>query len=173
MQKSVAILMGSDSDWQLLQKAADLLAEFGVGFDARVMSAHRTPEAVREYVSVTAEKLGVKVFIGAAGLAAHLPGVIASLTTRPVIGIPVKSGALSGFDALLSIAQMPPGVAVASVGIDGAVNAALFAIQILASSSEELTKKLSEYRKKMVEGITNKDEALQLSLAADRGVKVG
>ena len=160
MQTQVAILMGSENDWLLVRKAADVFDSFGINYDVQVMSAHRTPERVREYVTKTAVENGVQVFIGAAGLAAHLPGVIASLTTKPVIGIPIKS-ALDGLDALLSIAQMPPGIAVAAVAIDGAVNAAVLAVQMLALSSEELTKKLTEYRVKMADTIAKKNDALR------------
>lgn len=163
MQTQVAILMGSENDWLLVRKAADVFDSFGINYDVQVMSAHRTPERVREYVTKTAVENGVQVFIGAAGLAAHLPGVIASLTTKPVIGIPIKS-ALDGLDALLSIAQMPPGIAVAAVAIDGAVNAAVLAVQMLALSSEELTKKLTEYRVKMADTIAKKNDALRDSI---------
>jgi len=155
--------MGSENDWPLVRKAADVFDSFGINYDVQVMSAHRTPERVREYVTKTAVENGVQVFIGAAGLAAHLPGVIASLTTKPVIGIPIKS-ALDGLDALLSIAQMPPGIAVAAVAIDGAVNAAVLAVQMLALSSEELTKKLTEYRVKMADTIAKKNDALRDSI---------
>ena len=155
----VTIIMGSDSDWPLVKKAADTLAKFGVAYDVQVMSAHRTPERVREYV-LQSEKDGVRVFIGAAGKAAHLPGVIAAYTIRPVIGLPVKSS-LDGLDALLSIAQMPPGVPVASVAIDGAENAALLAVQILATSDPEMTDRLAAYKKTMADAVQAKNEKLQ------------
>ena len=156
----VAILMGSDSDWPLVKKSVEVLKDFGVGFDVKVLSAHRTPGKVREYIK-SAEENGVKVFIGAAGKAAHLPGVIASLTTLPVIGIPIKSSATGGIDALLSIVQMPAGIPVATVAIDGAENAALLAIQILSVSDSSFGEKLKQHRKNMENTIEEKNKALQ------------
>ena len=164
----VAILMGSDSDWPLVVKAVDVLNKFGVCTDVRILSAHRTPGKVREYIQ-TAEENGVKVFIGAAGKAAHLPGVIASLTTLPVIGIPIKSSATGGLDALLSIVQMPAGIPVATVAIDGAENAALLAIQILSVSDSNLKDKLIEHRKNMGDTIEEKNKRLQEQINGDRG----
>lgn len=156
----IAILMGSDSDWPLVKKAVDVLKDFGVGFDVKVLSAHRTPGKVREHIK-SCEENGVKVFIGAAGKAAHLPGVIASLTTLPVIGIPIKSSATGGIDALLSIVQMPAGIPVATVAIDGAENAALLAIQILSVSESSLGEKLKQHRKNMESSIEKKNKILQ------------
>lgn len=155
----VSILMGSDSDWPLVKKTADTLKRFGVVFDVRVLSAHRTPDRLAEYIK-TAETAGTLVFIGAAGKAAHLAGVIAAHTVLPVIGLPVKSSALDGLDALLSTVQMPAGVPVATVAIDGAENAAILAVQILAVGSDTLREKLEEHRRDMSAAITEKDAAL-------------
>jgi len=156
----VAILMGSDSDWPLVVKAVDVLNKFGVCTDVRILSAHRTPGKVREYIQ-TAEENGVKVFIGAAGKAAHLPGVIASLTTLPVIGIPIKSSATGGLDALLSIVQMPAGIPVATVAIDGSENAALLAVQMFSVTDESLANKLAEFKREMNDKILAADKELQ------------
>jgi 5-(carboxyamino)imidazole ribonucleotide mutase len=155
----VGIIMGSDSDLPVMQKAAEVLKEFNVGFEMRILSAHRVPEKLKEYVNES-EKNGVKVFIAGAGLAAHLPGVVASLTTLPVIGVPLKSGSLNGLDSLLSIVQMPSGIPVATVAIDGSKNAALLAIQILAVSSKELKEKLNAFKKEMETAVLKKDAEL-------------
>jgi 5-(carboxyamino)imidazole ribonucleotide mutase len=141
----VAIVIGSKSDEELSKNATKVLEEFGVPYDLRVISAHRNPEALKEYV----EKFdSIEIYIAVAGLAAHLPGAIASRTIRPVIGVPV-SAKLGGLDALLSIVQMPRGVPVASVAVDGAVNAALLAIEILALRDKSLAEKLKDYRAKL------------------------
>jgi 5-(carboxyamino)imidazole ribonucleotide mutase len=152
----VGILMGSKSDWQTMQAAADLLSEFGIKNEAKVASAHRSPELVSEYVR-SAENRGLEVIIAAAGLAAHLPGVVAAQTLLPVLGVPMHSQALGGLDALLSIAQMPGGVPVGTlaIGSHGAKNAALLAIRILANSRPELREKLRQYHAKMAEQIKN------------------
>jgi 5-(carboxyamino)imidazole ribonucleotide mutase len=160
LETLVAIIMGSDSDWPLVSKAADLLKEFDVGFDVQVLSAHRTPDAVRDYVRVAVES-NVKVFIAAAGKAAHLAGAIAANTTLPVIGIPIKASALDGVDALLSTVQMPTGVPVATVAIDGAENAALLAVQILSIYLPELAIKLRAYRRRMTENVTQANAKLR------------
>ncbi|MCL2665628.1 MAG: 5-(carboxyamino)imidazole ribonucleotide mutase [Defluviitaleaceae bacterium] len=162
MQPLIAIIMGSDSDWPLVKKAADMLASFGVQYDVQVMSAHRTPERVRTYVT-EADAAGTEVFIAAAGKAAHLPGVVASLTTKPVIGLPVKSS-LDGLDALLSIVQMPPGIPVATVAIDGAENAAILAVQIVAGSRPVLAEALKEFRRKKAAEVDSKNEALRKTI---------
>ena len=155
---SVVIVMGSDSDLPKLQGAIDTLEDFGVVYDLRVLSAHRTPAEVHDF-AVGASKAGFRVIIAAAGGAAHLAGVIASLTTLPVIGVPIETSALAGLDSLLSTVQMPAGVPVATVAIGsaGATNAALLAVQILALSDPKLTKKLVEYRDKQVEKVLAKD----------------
>ncbi len=148
--------MGSDSDLEVVKKAADKLAEFGVPCTVRVISAHRTP-AVAEEFSKNAKADGYGVIICAAGLAAHLGGVIAANTTLPVIGIPIKSGALDGLDALLATVMMPPGIPVATVAINGAVNAAILAVQMLAISDEELAGKMDKMKLDMAKAVAEKD----------------
>lgn len=142
----VAVIYGSNSDEEVMQGAFDVLDEFGVEFESAVLSAHRQPDKTAEFAKTAANK-GIKVIIAGAGLAAALPGVIASHTTLPVIGVPVAGGSLNGLDALYSIVQMPKGIPVAAVGISNAKNAALLAIQILALSDSNLSKKITEYRK--------------------------
>ena len=155
----VAILMGSDSDLEVMAEAGKVLEEFGVLYYMTVASAHRSPDLVHKHV-MNAKARGVKVLIGGAGGAAHLAGVIASLTTLPVIGIPVKAKTLDGLDSLLSTAQMPPGIPVATVGINAAKNAGLLAVQILATSDKNLEKKLIAYKKKMSDEVKAKGEKL-------------
>ena len=152
----VGILMGSKSDWETMQAAAKILDEFGVPYDAKVASAHRSPELVADFVK-NAESRGIEVLIAAAGLAAHLPGVVASMTLLPVLGVPMHSQALGGLDALLAIAQMPGGVPVGTlaIGSHGAKNSALLAIRILANSRPELRDKLRQYHEKMAEAVKN------------------
>jgi len=144
----VGIIMGSQSDLETMQAAADLLQEFGVPHEVRVVSAHRTPEAMAEYAR-TARERGLKTIIAGAGGAAHLPGMVASYTTLPVIGVPVTTKALSGVDSLHSIVQMPAGVPVATVGIGNAANAGLLAVRILAVENAELADRLAAYREKL------------------------
>ena len=146
-QGKVAIVMGSDSDWSVMQHAAQVLEDFRVSYEARVVSAHRTPDDMFRYAEAATSR-GLKLIIAGAGGAAHLPGMIASKTTLPVLGVPVTSRALRGLDSLLSIAQMPRGIPVATfaVGEAGAANAALFAISVLASDSPTLARKLSAFR---------------------------
>ena len=151
--------MGSDTDLAIFAEAAQQLEEFGVPYRMTVASAHRSPNLVHKYVD-NAEGAGVKVFIAGAGGSAHLAGVVASLTTLPVIGLPTKGKSLDGLDSLLSTAQMPPGVPVATVGINAGKNAGLLAIQILALSDRDLEKKLIDYRKKMSSEIEAKGERL-------------
>lgn len=159
--KKVAIIMGSDSDLPVVQKAADTLRTFGVPYEMHVYSAHRTPEQARDF-SVNARKNGFGVIIAAAGMAAHLAGALAANTTLPVIGIPMKSTTFTnGIDALLSTVQMPSGIPVATVAVDGAVNAALLAIEMLAISDESLAEKLDAKRKADAEKVLAKDAALQ------------
>jgi 5-(carboxyamino)imidazole ribonucleotide mutase len=152
----ICIIMGSESDLKIAEKAVNVLKEFGVEFEVRVASAHRTPELVEEIV----KNSNAKVFIAIAGLAAHLPGVIASLTTKPVIAVPVESK-LDGMDALLSAVQMPPGIPVATVGIDRGENAAILALEILALQDEKIAEKLVEYRKKQKEKVMKSDEKVR------------
>jgi 5-(carboxyamino)imidazole ribonucleotide mutase len=153
-QPLVGILLGSKSDWEVMQAAATILDEFGVRHEQKVASAHRSPELVSEYVQ-GAEGRGLEVIIAAAGLAAHLPGVVAAQTLLPVLGVPMHAGALDGLDALLSIVQMPGGVPVGTlaIGSHGAKNAALLAIRILANSRPELREKLRQYHARMAEQI--------------------
>jgi len=157
--------MGSDSDYSVIQKTHTTLQEFGVEHEIRVMSAHRTPDAVAEFVQ-NGPKRGVKVFIAAAGGAAHLAGAVAANTTLPVIGVPIASTELQGQDALLATVQMPPGVPVATVAIGkfGAINAALLAVQILALADEGLQRKLKEYKASMREKVEKADRELQEKL---------
>lgn len=146
-QPLVGVVMGSDSDWPTMEKAVEILEQFGVPYEARVVSAHRTPELLTEY-SKSAQKRGLKVIIAGAGGAAHLPGMVASMTILPVLGVPVKSRALSGMDSLLSIVQMPKGIPVATfaIGDAGAGNAGLSAVSILATGDQALACKLQEFR---------------------------
>jgi 5-(carboxyamino)imidazole ribonucleotide mutase len=152
----ICIIMGSESDVKIAEKAVNVLKEFGVEFEVRVASAHRTPELVEEIV----KNSKADVFIAIAGLAAHLPGVIASLTTKPVIAVPVDAK-LNGLDALLSSVQMPPGVPVATVGVDRGENAAILALEILALKDENIAKKLAEYREKMKKKVYASDERVR------------
>ncbi|MDE6182079.1 MAG: 5-(carboxyamino)imidazole ribonucleotide mutase [Eubacteriales bacterium] len=154
--KKVAIIMGSDSDLHIVEKGIDVLKQYSVPFEVHIYSAHRTPEKAREF-SVNARKNGFGVIIAAAGKAAHLAGAIAANTTLPVIGIPIKSSTLDGLDALLSTVQMPSGMPVATVAIDGAENASLLAIEMLAINDENLAKKLEEKRKENTEKVLEKD----------------
>ena len=159
--KKIAIIMGSDSDLPVVQKAADTLKTFGVPYEMHVYSAHRTPEQARDF-SLNARKNGFGAIIAAAGMAAHLAGALAANTTLPVIGIPMKSSAFTnGIDALLSTVQMPSGIPVATVAVDGAVNAALLAIEILAVTDEALAQKLDDKRAADAEKVLAKDAALQ------------
>lgn len=144
--------MGSISDWPVMKEAESVLKEFGVEVDKRILSAHRTPMELEAWVNA-ARSNGISTIIAGAGGAAHLAGSVAALTTLPVIGVPVKSRSLGGFDSLLSMVQMPPGIPVATVGVDGARNAGLLAIEIMALSSKDLTEKLDAFRKRQVEKI--------------------
>jgi 5-(carboxyamino)imidazole ribonucleotide mutase len=144
----VGIIMGSDSDLPIMEDAINIFKEFGIGYEVNVLSAHRTPNQHSEY-SKSAIQRGLKVIIAAAGGAAHLPGVTAAHTTLPVIGVPIKGKSLEGMDSLLSIVQMPPGVPVATVSINGAKNAAILAVSILGLVNSDISLKLIEYKKKM------------------------
>jgi 5-(carboxyamino)imidazole ribonucleotide mutase len=155
----VAILMGSDSDYPVMQKAEKTLEEFGISYESRVLSAHRTPKQTIQFIK-SCERRGVKVFVAGAGGAAHLPGVVAAYTHLPVIGIPIMSKSMNGLDSLLAIVQMPAGVPVATVAIDGAKNAALLALQILGTSGTNIQKKLIQYKKKMEIEVLEKNKAL-------------
>lgn len=162
--KKVAIIMGSDSDLPVVKGAIDELKAYGVPYEAHVMSAHRTPELASKF-ACSAKGNGFGVIICAAGMAAHLAGVIAGHTTLPVIGIPIKSGAMNGLDALLATVMMPSGIPVATVAIDGAKNAAVLAIQMLALSDETLSQKLLKAKQDMIDGVVAKDTKLQETLA--------
>lgn len=162
----VAVIMGSDSDYERLGGAFEIFKKFDIEFTAHVMSAHRTPDAAHNF-STTAKDKGYKVIISAAGLAAHLGGVMAANTILPVIGIPVEGGPLKGMDALLATVQMPSGVPVATVGISNSTNAALLAVQIMALSDDNLSEKLISYKKEMAENVTIKNEKLQAKINKD------
>ena len=161
-----AIIMGSDSDWKVVKKAFDFLKYFGVEVEVTVASAHRTPQRVQNFVK-DCDAQGVKVFIAAAGCAAHLAGVVASYTVKPVIGIPIESEPLKGIDALLSTVQMPSGVPVATMAINGAKNAAIFAAEIIALSDVEIKNKLDAFRADMAKEVERKAENIKLSLDAN------
>lgn len=150
----VSIIMGSASDWEAMSPACTTLEEFGIPYEKKVLSAHRNPGPLADYVRAARDR-GVNLFIAGAGGAAHLPGVIAALTTLPVIGVPVRSKALNGMDSLLSIVQMPSGVPVATMAIDGSRNAALMAVEILALSDKGLEAKLEDFRRKQSEKVLN------------------
>lgn len=152
MAIKVGIIMGSNSDYEVMKDACDVLDQFGIEYEKRVVSAHRTPDLMYEYAH-TAKERGIKVIIAGAGGAAHLPGMVAAMTSLPVIGVPVKSRALNGLDSLLSIVQMPGGVPVLTVAINGAKNAALSAIAILATSDEALSKKYEEFRQNQTDTV--------------------
>lgn len=157
--KKAAIIMGSDSDLPVVSKAADILSDYGVPFEVHVFSAHRTPEQAGDFARNAIDN-GFGVIIAAAGKAAHLAGAVAANTVLPVIGIPIKASALEGMDALLSTVQMPAGIPVATVAIDGAANAALLAVQILAVSDADLSARLISERKKAAETVLEKDREI-------------
>lgn len=156
----VGILMGSESDLPIMEKAGEVLKEMGVPYEMDISSAHRMPEKTIQYAK-TARRKGLEVLIAGAGMAAHLAGVLAAHTTLPVIGVPLKSGALDGVDALYSTVQMPPGIPVATVGIDGAKNAAYLACEILSIKYPEITKKLEEFRAKVKKELEEKAKAIK------------
>ena len=151
--------MGSDSDWPTMKAAADVCKEFGIVSEARVISAHRDPHGLEEYVSSARER-GLRVIIAGAGGAAHLPGVTAAFTTLPVIGVPIQGKALDGMDSLLSIVQMPPGVPVATVGVNAAKNAGILAVQILATGNPLLQSALGDFKKRLTEESRAKNKTL-------------
>ena len=159
-QAKVAIVMGSDSDLNVMQEAAKVLEILDVSYELTIVSAHRTPERLFEYAK-TAESRGVRVIIGGAGGAAHLPGMLASLTPLPVIGVPIKSKALKGMDSLLSIAQMPPGIPVASMAINGAQNAGILAASIIGVSDEAIRANVSKYKEELRKMVEKKAEKLE------------
>lgn len=159
MMPQVSIIMGSTSDLQVMQKAAEFFEEMEIPFEMQALSAHRTPAEVEKFAKGAKER-GIQVIIAAAGMAAHLPGVIASMTSVPVIGVPIKS-TLGGMDALLAIVQMPPGIPVATVGIDASLNAAILAAQILSVADENLQSKLADYKENLKKKIVKANEELK------------
>lgn len=163
MSKKVAVIMGSDSDWPVVKGACQQLKEYGIPFEAHIMSAHRTPAAAADFAK-NARKNGFGVLICAAGMAAHLAGAFAGNSTLPVIGIPMKGGMMDGLDALLATVQMPSGIPVATVAVGGAKNAAVLAAQILAVSDDALAAKLDQARADMAEQIAAKEQKLQIEL---------
>lgn len=160
MKLAVGIIMGSDSDLSVMKAAADVLDEFHIPYEMTIVSAHRTPDRLYTYAKEAKER-GIKVIVAGAGGAAHLPGMVAALTSIPVIGVPVKSSNLNGMDSLLSVVQMPPGVPVATVAINGAKNAGLLAAQILGVEDENIYEKISRYKKDMEESVLKKAECLE------------
>ncbi|MDP2078207.1 MAG: 5-(carboxyamino)imidazole ribonucleotide mutase [Sulfuricurvum sp.] len=156
----VGIIMGSDSDLSVMSAAIEMCEEFGIDYEVDIVSAHRTPQKLVKY-SDSAEERGLKVIIAGAGGAAHLPGMVAALTVLPVIGVPVRSSSLDGMDSLLSIVQMPGGVPVATVAINGAKNAGILAVQIIGSSDSDLRKKIAVYKNKLKNEVEQKSEKLQ------------
>lgn len=158
MKPLVAIIMGSTSDLPVMKKSAEFFDQMEIPFEITALSAHRTPQEVEVFAKGARDR-GIKVIIAAAGMAAHLPGVIASMTTLPVIGVPINSS-LDGLDALLAIVQMPPGIPVATVGIDGSLNAAILALQMLSTDNSDLQKKLSDYKENLKSKIVKANEEL-------------
>ena len=162
--KKVAVIMGSDSDFPVVKKAVNKLKEFGVPYEVHVMSAHRTPDEACNFAK-NAHKNGFGVIIAAAGMAAHLAGVLAANTTLPVIGIPIKSAAFDGMDALLATVMMPTGIPVATVAVDGAGNAGVLAVEMLALSDDALAEKLEDVKAKMAQEVAKKDKDIQSKVA--------
>jgi 5-(carboxyamino)imidazole ribonucleotide mutase len=159
MEPIVSIIMGSTSDLPVMEKSAEILNEFRIPFETNALSAHRTPEEVEKFAKNAASR-GIKVIIAAAGMAAHLPGVIASMTPLPVIGVPIKAS-LEGIDSIFSILQMPPGIPVATVGVNGAQNAGILAAQIIATGNEEIMKEVIKYKESLKKKIVQANEELK------------
>ncbi len=160
MKKDVAIVMGSDSDLPIMKEAAEILEAFNISFELTIVSAHRTPERLFNFAK-SAEKKGFKVIIAGAGGSAHLPGMLASLTPLPVIGVPVKGRSFEGLDSLMSIVQMPPGIPVATVAVNGAKNAGILAASIIGSSNKKILNKVSDYKKALEEEVSEKFTKLE------------
>ena len=160
----VGVVMGSDSDWSVMSEAADALKQFGIEYEVEVLSAHRTPEKMIEWGKAASSR-GIKVIIAGAGGAAHLPGMLASVTTLPVIGVPVSLSKLDGMDSLLSIVQMPAGIPVATVSIGGAKNAGILAARILGTNDSALEKKLIEYGQSLASLVAEKNEQLKAEIS--------
>lgn len=163
----IAVIMGSDSDYKVVKDAIKVLEDFGVAYDVKVLSAHRTPFQAIEFAK-NAKENGYELIIGAAGKAAHLPGVLAGVSTLPVIGLPIKSSTMDGLDSLLSIVQMPSGVPVATVAINGAKNAGLLAVQMLSIKYDELKEKFVDYKKEMAAQVDVKNQNVQNLLKGDQ-----
>ena len=160
----VAVIMGSTSDWDVMKAAVETLEELGIEYEKRVISAHRTPHLMFEYAT-TARERGIGAIIAGAGGAAHVAGVTAALTTVPVIGVPIKTSMMGGLDSLLSMVQMPKGIPVACVAVDGSDNAGILAVQMLALGDESLTAKLADFKAQMAEEVTAKDRKIQAEFA--------
>lgn len=160
----VGVVMGSDSDLEVMSGAVEALGEFEIGYEVRVLSAHRTPDEALEWAR-SADERGLRVLVAGAGMAAHLPGVLASVTSLPVIGVPISGSRLDGMDALLAIAQMPPGVPVATVAVDGARNAGLLAVRILASGNDVLRARYDQFRSDQAGKVREKDERVRKQFA--------
>ena len=160
MKKAVAIIMGSDSDLLVMKDAAEVLDEFGIAYELTIVSAHRTPKRMFEFAT-SAQKRGIKVIIAGAGGSAHLPGMVASLTPLPVIGVPIKSKSLDGLDSLLSIVQMPPGIPVATVAVNGAKNAGILAASIIGANDPKILAKVSKYKKSLEKQVLEKAKKLE------------
>jgi len=160
MKMKTAVIMGSDSDFMVMKKCVEILKKFDVEYEVSVISAHRDIDRLQDYIK-SIEGRNIELVIAAAGKAAHLPGVIAAMTTVPVVGVPIKSSTLDGLDSLLSIVQMPPGIPVATVAVDGSENAALLAVEILSVKYNELKKKLSEYRETMKKQVQERDKKIK------------
>ena len=158
MEAKVSIIMGSTSDLDVMSKAAKLLEEFEIPFEMNALSAHRTPDEVEKFAKGAKDR-GIKVIIAGAGMAAHLPGVVAAMTPLPVIGVPIKAS-LEGFDSIMSIVQMPPGIPVATVAVNGAMNAAILAVQVMATGDEELMQKMVDYKESLKQKIVNANKEL-------------
>jgi 5-(carboxyamino)imidazole ribonucleotide mutase len=160
LKKEVAIIMGSDSDLTIMKDAAQILEDFGISYDLTIVSAHRTPQRMVQYATEAGQK-GIKVIIAGAGGSAHLPGMIASLTSLPVIGVPIRGNSLDGLDSLLSIVQMPPGVPVATVAINGGKNAAILACQILGIENKTIFEKIEKYKLELKDRVLTKASKLE------------
>jgi 5-(carboxyamino)imidazole ribonucleotide mutase len=164
MRTKVAIIMGSESDFKSMKDATEVLEQFGISYSVQVVSAHRTPEAMVTFAKA-AKRKGVEVIIAGAGGAAHLPGMVASLTTLPVIGVPIMTGRIRGLDSLLSIAQMPKGVPVATMAVDNSYNAALFAVRILSTRKKSLAAQLQKFQKKQKAKVAHMNQNLKKQLS--------
>ncbi len=171
MNSQVGVIMGSDSDLQVMKEAAEILEELGVSYECTIVSAHRTPQRMFHYAA-DAEERGIRVIIAGAGGAAHLPGMVAAITSLPVIGVPIKSRSLEGIDSLYSIVQMPPGVPVATVAINGGKNAGILAAQIIALGDEAVKERLKKYKSSLAEMVESKAAELEEAGYSDYLIKM-